>query len=187
MSRNKTQGNIKTLLFTPPFYWEFRINPLIYWFIPFIRLSFFPKKMAASSFFSEFLIIHSCFHQKARSHPNSPFDRDQEFTVPDLLSYSSTLSRYTSKEPTEKPLDKPETMSLNEEAEFDLLWQSSFRFKGKGSPWDPDTAPATVIGYEFQLMPLSFHKDGKAWNEDDPKVRKPPLNARNPSSGGRSG
>ncbi len=30
MSRNKAQGNIKTLLFTPPFYWEFRINPLIY-------------------------------------------------------------------------------------------------------------------------------------------------------------
>jgi hypothetical protein len=30
MSRNKAQSNIKTLLFTPPFYWEFRINPLIY-------------------------------------------------------------------------------------------------------------------------------------------------------------
>jgi len=37
------------------------------------------------------------------------------------------------------------------------------------------------------MVPLSSPEDGKAWNEVDPRVRKPPLNVWNPSSGGRSG
>jgi len=37
-------------------------------------------------------------------------------------------------------------------------------------------------------MPLSSIKeDGKARKEDDPRVRRPPLNLSNPSSGGRLG
>jgi hypothetical protein len=30
MSKKEAQSTVQTLLFTPPFYWEFQIYPLIY-------------------------------------------------------------------------------------------------------------------------------------------------------------
>ena len=61
MKQIKKQANSKPLLGAPPFFWEFTINPFIYWFIPFNRLSFFlQEKETACSLLRGQVLFFAC-------------------------------------------------------------------------------------------------------------------------------